>query len=268
MSVQYTGNIEKMRTQLMQPVLYHLELSDQLIEMNALIGKKIELRFENQINCTACGKITKKAFGQGFCYTCFTDSPENSECIVKPELCEGHLGKGRDAQWEFDHHVKEHYVYLALSSGIKVGVTRCTQVPTRWIDQGANAAILFAKTPYRKLAGLIEVALKKYVTDKTNWQVMLKNDVNGDTDLAKEKHRLADLLPPELQRYVLPADDITHIHYPVTTYPEKVTSLSFDKTPVIEGILTGIKGQYLIFEEGQVFNVRNATGYKITLSSK
>jgi hypothetical protein len=259
------GNIKKMRTQLMQPVLYHLELSDQLIEMNALIGKKITLSYLMQINCTVCDKITPKAYGQGFCYTCFQDSPENSECIVKPELCEGHLGKGRDAQWEFDHHVKEHYVYLAYSSGVKVGVTRATQVPTRWIDQGANAAILFAKTPYRKLAGLIEVELKKFVTDKTNWQVMLKNHVNGDTDLVKEKQRLADLLPSELQRYVLPADDITQIHYPVTAYPEKVTSLSFDKTPVIEGVLIGIKGQYLIFEEGQVLNIRNATGYKVAL---
>lgn len=265
MSTQYTGNIEKMQVQLMEPVLYHSELGGQLIEMNALIGKKIKLQFENQINCIVCDKITPKAYGQGFCYTCFTDSPENSDCIVKPELCEGHLGKGRDAQWEYDHHVKEHYVYLALSSGVKVGVTRGTQVPTRWIDQGANAAILFAKTPYRKLAGLIEVELKKYVTDKTNWQAMLKNHVNGETDLEAEKQRLSELLPSNLKLYVIPSNEITHIHYPVTSYPEKVSSLSLDKTPVIEGILTGIKGQYLIFEDGYVFNVRNASGYKISL---
>jgi hypothetical protein len=266
MSTQYTGNIEKMRVQLMEPVLYHWELGGQLIEMNALIGKKIKIQFENQINCIVCGKITPKAYGQGFCYTCFTDSPENSDCIVKPELCEGHLGKGRDAQWEYEHHVKEHYVYLALSSGIKVGVTRGTQVPTRWIDQGANAAILFAKTPYRKLAGLIEVELKKHVTDKTNWQAMLKNHVNGSTDLITEKQKLANYISDNLQSYIFSTNEITTIHYPVTAYPEKVSSLSLDKTPVIESILIGIKGQYLMFEDGQVFNVRNASGYKITLS--
>ncbi|MCX7743627.1 MAG: DUF2797 domain-containing protein [Flavobacteriales bacterium] len=267
MNIHFSGNIKKMRAQLQEPVLYHWELGTQLIEMNTLIGKRIKIQFENQINCTVCGNITPKAYGQGFCYTCFTESPENSECIVKPELCEGHLGKGRDAQWEYEHHVKEHYVYLALSSGVKVGVTRGTQVPTRWIDQGANAAIVFAKTPYRKLAGLIEVELKKYVTDKTNWQAMLKNHVNEDTDLIAEKLQLSELLPSYLKSYLVPSNEITYIHYPVISYPEKVNSLSLDKTPVIDGTLIGIKAQYLIFEGGQVFNIRNSTGYKISLEA-
>lgn len=267
MSNQFIGNIKKMHSQHLQPVLYHLELNE-LINMNALIGKKILIQYENQINCNNCGKITKKAYGQGFCYPCFMESPENSECIVKPELCEGHLGKGRDAQWEFEHHVKEHYVYLANSSGLKVGVTRATQIPTRWIDQGAIEAILFAKTPYRKLAGLIEVELKKHVSDKTNWQIMLKNSLNHVVDLVKEKHRIAEFLPLEFKRYMVHADDVTTISYPVIQYPESVSSLSLEKNPMIEGVLVGIKGQYLIFKEGKVFNLRNATGYKITLTIK
>lgn len=267
MSNQFVGNIKKMHSQLLQPVLYHLELNE-LINMNAMIGKKMIIQYENQINCKVCGSITKKSYGQGFCYSCFIESPENSECIINPELCEGHLGKGRDAQWEFEHHVKEHYVYLANSSGLKVGVTRATQIPTRWIDQGAKEAILFAKTPYRKLAGLMEVELKKHVSDRTNWQNMLKNSLNHDIDLVKEKHRLAEFIPLEFKRYVVHADDVTTISYPVIQYPESVSSLSLEKNPIIESVLVGIKGQYLIFEEGKVLNVRNSTGYKITLTIK
>jgi hypothetical protein len=31
--------------------------------------------------------------------------------------------------------------------------SRETQIPTRWIDQGANQALILAETPYRQLAG-------------------------------------------------------------------------------------------------------------------
>lgn len=260
-----TGNIEKMETSGISPVQYTLPLSEHRVPMNELIGKEIVLKFENRINCVNCGKVTKKAFGQGFCFNCFSDSPENAECIVRPEVCEGHLGKGRDAQWEYDHHVKEHYVYLAQSGGVKVGVTRTTQIPTRWIDQGAAHAIILAKVPYRKLAGLIEVELKKYYADKTNWQQMLKNELYG-IDLVAEREKATQLLPDELRAYVVNDSEVMNIEFPVSQYPAKLQSVSFDKEPEIKGILSGIKGQYLIFADDRVMNVRSQSGYLVSVT--
>lgn len=262
--MQVSGNIEKMKAEGIDPVKYHFRLNEQLIPMNELVGSEIKIQFEHKIHCVSCGKLTKKPYGQGFCYICFSESPDNAECIVRPELCEGHLGKGRDPQWEFDHHVKEHFVYLAQSGGIKVGVTRSSQIPTRWIDQGAVNAILLAKTPYRKLAGMIEVALKNHYSDKTNWQQMLKNDLQN-IDLKIEKNKAAELLSHEFKNYVLKDTEVMHIQYPVQRFPDKIQSLSLDKEPIISGLLSGIKGQYLIFNDGRVFNVRSHSGYQITI---
>src|SRR3972149_10601342 len=172
--MKITGQIIKMRAGLNDPVQYQLPIGDERIDMNALIGKRITLKYNNEIRCISCGRRTKTSFAQGFCYPCFISSPEVSECIIRPELCQAHNGIGRDMEWERKHHLQEHFVYMAHTSGIKVGVTRSTQVPTRWIDQGASEAILFAKTPNRYLAGCIEVCLKKHVSDKTQWQRMLK----------------------------------------------------------------------------------------------
>lgn len=261
----FEGNIEKMDTVGVSPVQYYLQLQDEKILMNDLIGKPIEIKFTGRINCVNCNKLTKKAFGQGFCFDCFSNSAENSDCILRPELCEGHLGKGRDPQWEFDHHVKEHYVYLAESGGIKVGVTRETQIPTRWIDQGAWQAVILAKVPYRKLAGMIEMELKKHMSDKTNWQAMLK-DERLDADLIAEKKKAASLLPDELKMYVTPEDEIVKIEYPLASVFQKINSTNLDKTPTISGTLHGIKAQYLIFDNGDVMNIRSMSGYYITLS--
>lgn len=261
----FEGNIEKMDTVGVSPVQYQLLLNGDTIQMNELIGTNIKLVFTGRINCVNCGKLTKKSFGQGFCYNCFTDSAENSDCILRPELCEGHMGKGRDPQWELSHHVQPHYVYLAESGGVKVGVTRETQVPTRWIDQGAWQAIILAKVPYRKLAGLIEVELKKTMSDKTNWQQMLK-DIRMDADLILEKKKAVGLLPDEFKQYVLTEDEVIRIEYPLVSTPSKINSTNLDKSPTIQGTLHGIKGQYLIFENGDVMNMRSMSGYYITLS--
>jgi hypothetical protein len=43
--------------------------------------------------------------------------------------------------------------------------------------------------------------------------------------------------------------------------------MSFDKTPHISGKLTGIRGQYLYFDENMVINVRRHTGYEIELNA-
>lgn len=258
--MQHTGNLFKMPTEFDSPIKYKLVLGEDEILMNDLLGNKIAINFDGQINCVSCGRLTKKAFGQGFCYPCFANSPDNAECILRPELCVGHLGGGRDPEWELKHHVQPHYVYLALSSGIKVGITRGTQVPTRWIDQGASAAIILAKVPYRRLSGEIEVALKAHYSDKTIWQRMLKDEVL-DADLLVKKAEAKSFLPPELQQYVTDDEEIWNLEFPSLDTPTKVKSVRLEKQPQLEGVLTGIKGQYLILDNQHVFNVRNHAGY-------
>ncbi len=255
--------LKKMRTELDQFVKYTLEDSDQKIVMNDLINSEIKLTFTGKTVCSAC-KNERKIFAQGFCYDCFMNAPESSPCIINPELCEGHLGKGRDLAWEEANHVQPHIVYLAVASGLKVGVTRATQVPTRWIDQGASFAIKVAETPYRQLAGEIEVALKNEFSDKTNWRRMLKNEI-ADYDLEEEKWQIEEMLPNDLSQYMIEDDEITSINYPVEKFPEKVKSVGFDKQPIIEGKLLGIKGQYLILDKDRVLNIRKHTGYEVNL---
>ena len=264
--MEYSGNLSKMRTLHEDTVRYFLTLGEDEVEMNELIGQQINIVFEGQINCKVCGRKIKKTFGEGFCYPDFMNHPLNSPCILRPELCEGHVGIGRDLEWEKEHHVKPHVVYLALSSGVKVGVTREDQVPTRWMDQGASKAVRLAETPYRQLAGNIEVALKAHISDKTHWQKMLKNDIATHLSLSEEKERLIPLIPEELQSYVSSNAELWEFNYPVEEYPVKVKSMKLDKLPEIEGKLKGIKGQYLIFDEGRVMNIRSHTGYFIKLS--
>ena len=258
--MEMRGRILKMKTELKSPVEYHLPMDTQFLGMNQWIGKHIQFRFNGEIYCLDCGVRTKKSFNQGFCYPCFQNSPMSAECIIKPELCKAHLGEGRDMDWEREHHLKDHYVYLAVSSGIKVGITRDTQVPTRWIDQGASYAVPIAKTPNRYLCGMIEVSLKEYLSDRTAWQRMLKNEI-AHVDLTAKRTEIIKLVPDEYQEYLLTKEEILNIECPVNEYPSKVKSLSFDKTPVIEGRLMGIKGQYLLFEDGQVLNMRKHQAY-------
>ena len=270
--MKVSGNIRKMRTELGDVVQYTLPLFDVLKEnewvpMNGFIGNIISIKHNGVINCVVTGKRIKKAYGEGMSYDSFISSPWAVESIIRPELCQAHLGIGlRDLEWEVEKHVKPHYVYLSLTSGIKVGVTRKTQIPTRWIDQGAIKAILLAETPYRQASGLIEVALKEYIADRTNWRNMLKNVFTNTTSLEQEKSRLKQLIPDELRQYYSDDDTVTTIHYPVTKYPEKVTSIKLDKIPEIEKVLVGIKGQYLIFDDNTVMNLRSHAGYHVTIS--
>jgi hypothetical protein len=261
------GILDKMPTSYVNPVQYFLRLGDQEVDMNSLIGKQINMRFTGIIYCTICGKKTRKSFGEGMCYNCFATSPENAECILRPELCLAHEHKGRDVAWEIKHHLQPHYVYLALVNETKVGVTRGTQIPTRWIDQGANKAIILAETPYRQLAGIIEVGLKDHLTDKTNWSKMLRNEFNASIDLLEMKEQMEDILPESLQEYISPNNEILELHYPVLEYPKKVTSIGFDKEPEIKSKLTGIRGQYLILDQGNVINIRRHSGYEIELTA-
>ena len=266
LSMEATGQVFKMKSLLENPVKYILPIGDELVEMNSLIGKKLQFQFDGTILCIRCGRKTKKSFAQGFCFPCMRNAPEAAECIIRPELCLAHEGKGRDPEWEREHHLKEHFVYLAISSGLKVGVTRSDQIPTRWIDQGATRAACIAKTPNRYLAGVIEVALKKHFSDKTDWRKMLKNEII-EADLSKEKARLKGLLPDHLNQYLIegPAT-IQELNFPVSTFPSKVTSIGFDKFPDISGEVIGIKGQYLIFNDERVLNIRKHTGYVLKMN--
>lgn len=250
-----------MRTELAAPVKYTLPIGGEQIDMNALIGKEISMQFNGQINCVSCGKKTKTSFSQGFCYNCLQTAPEASESVLRPELSKAHFGIARDMEWAEKHDMIDHFVYLAVSSVLKVGVTRSHQIPTRWIDQGASYAAKIAKTPNRHIAGVIEVFLKNYFTDKTNWRAMLKNEILRDFDLEAEKERIANLLPKELQQYVVLDNELTEINYPVEQFPVKIKSVGFDKLPEISGKLAGIKGQYLIFDDSRVLNIRKHNGY-------
>ncbi len=260
------GNLLKMNSETGKPVQYSLPLGSGCLPLNLLLGKRITLEFTGQINCIGCGKLTKTSFSQGYCYNCLQTAPETSESVMRPELSKAHLGIARDMAWAREHDLIDHIVYLAASSDLKVGVTRHHQIPVRWIDQGASSAIAIARTPNRHIAGIIEVWLKQFYTDKTNWREMLQNK-NIAVDLEQERDKAIDLLTPELRKYAYRQTSAHAIEYPVLQYPQKVTSLSFDKSPVISGALTGIKGQYLIFDDGQVLNIRKHNGYFIKAQS-
>lgn len=257
------GLLTKMRVNNGSPIQYTLQLNEA-VAMNDLLGQQIRMEWSGRIFCSSCGKQTKSSFGQGFCYKCFMEAPEAAPCIISPELCRAHLGEGRNVEWERTHHDQPHVVYLAQSDAVKVGVTRADQCFTRWIDQGAHASIILAETPNRYTAGLIEVALKEILKDKTNWQRMLKNDINHDIDLVEEKGMAEDALPFDLRDFVSGDDSVHVFEYPVLQFPAKVKSVGFDKTPVVEGKLAGIKGQYLIFEDQSVINMRKHTSYEIS----
>lgn len=269
------GHLRKMNTELVQPVQYTLDLDGQSVCLNPVIGHPLTLRYSGAIHCVECGRKTNKSFSQGFCYPCFKKLASCDSCIVSPEKCHYDEGTCRQPEWGEAHCLQPHYVYLANSSGVKVGITRGTQVPTRWMDQGAVAALPVMKVKTRKISGLVEVAFKAHVADKTSWQKMLKGVAEPVDLVARRDELLAELdgelstLKAELgdDSMELVSDaDVVDIEYPVDTYPEKVKSFNFDKTPEVGGILQGIKGQYLIFDTG-VINIRKFGGYEVELES-
>lgn len=268
------GPLDKMRVKLEATVAYSLPLGEQTVALNPLIGRPIALRHTGNIFCTHCGKATKKSFNQGYCYPCFIKLAQCDLCIMKPETCHYAAGTCREPAWGEQFCMQPHIVYLANSSGIKVGITRQSQIPTRWIDQGAVQALPIFRVPSRHVSGLIEVIIGQHVSDKTSWQQMLKNQVKP-IDLPAERDRLQQLCKPELgaieARFGAEAIEFltdrapVDIHYPVDHYPTKVTSFNLDKNPNVSGVLHGIKGQYLMLDTG-VINIRKFTGYEVEFS--
>jgi hypothetical protein len=269
-----TGQIKKMRAELSaeQPVNYFLPIGQEEISLNPYIGNTLSLRFEQEINCLNCGNRTKKSFSQGFCYPCMRKLAQCDMCIMKPETCHYHEGTCREPEWGEKNCFVPHYVYLSNTSGLKVGITRHTQIPTRWIDQGATQATIIFKVSTRQQSGFVEMAFKDLIADKTNWRTMLKEN-QPDRDLQKEgetlKQNLADSMNSVISNFSADdiesqTNDVTSIEYPVLEFPTKIKSHNFDKNPIVEGTLMGIKGQYLIFDTG-VINIRKFTAYNVSV---
>lgn len=274
--MKVTGNLAKMHTSLVNgEAHYTLPVGDELVPMNELIGKSVQLKYEDEIHCIACGRKTKKSFSQGYCYPCFSKLAQCDMCIVKPETCHYFEGTCREPAWGEQHCMQDHFVYLANSSGIKVGITRGSQIPTRWMDQGATQALPIFKVKNRLISGKIEVVIKQHVADKTDWRRMLKG-IPDAIDLGLRRDELVAECQQEIQQIesecgtdtvnYLDNETQVEIAYPVSEYPSKVASFSFDKKPLVEGSLMGIKGQYLIFDTG-VINIRKFGGYKVSVSA-
>ena len=259
----YQGVLTKMETELAEPIQYYLVFESDFINMNQLLNKRISIQFV-KYQCLNCS-LDKPIFRQGFCKSCFFDIPQAADWIMRPELSTAHLGKeDRNLDYEKKAQLQPHIVYLANSSNVKVGVTRKSQVPTRWIDQGAHEAIEIVEVPNRYLAGITEVALKAHVGDKTNWRKMLKNDIE-DENLIEWRDRLKQYIPDEAKDYYIVNNSETHLEFPVSQYPEKPKSLNLKKTQSYSGKLVGIKGQYLIFEDQTVFNIRSNEGIVVNI---
>jgi len=260
-----------METELDSPVSYYLPLDDERVLLNPCIGKHISLNYREEIHCVACGRKTNKSFSQGYCYPCFQSLARCDMCIMKPETCHYFEGTCREPEWGEEFCLRDHFVYLANSSGIKVGITRGTQIPTRWIDQGATQALPVFRVANRLISGQVEMAIKKHVSDRTDWRKMLKG-ISDSVDLVQKRDELLDLASADIQLILdeVGIENITllqdispvTIEYPVEQYPEKVKSFNFDKTSLVEGVLQGIKGQYLILDTG-VLNIRKFGGYRV-----
>ncbi len=272
--MKYQGHLSKMAISCEGDVAqYCIRLDNQEIPLNEKIGQPIRIEYLAEIHCQGCGRKSNKSFAQGYCYPCFSKLPQCDRCIMSPEKCHYDSGTCRDPKWGDEFCMQDHVVYLANSSGIKVGITRHSQIPTRWLDQGAMQALPIARVATRQLSGLLEVIFKQYVADKTNWRTLLKQDAE-DLDLSVKRDELFELCHEEIDElqgeYGLQAVQLLYdakqenFAYPVTQYPTKVSSFNLDKNPVVEGKLMGIKGQYLLLDGG-VINLRKYTSYHVSI---
>ncbi|WP_284245006.1 DUF2797 domain-containing protein [Thalassotalea insulae] len=266
------GALRKMTAQLDEhgKVKYQLPIGEQQIELNELIGQSLTLTYHQHISCCHCGRKTKKSYSQGFCFPCMQKLAQCDLCIMKPETCHYEQGTCREPEWGETHCFIPHYVYLANTSGLKVGITRHTQIPTRWIDQGATQALPIFKVNTRLQSGLVEIALAEFIADKTNWRAMLKGNAEPIDLVAKSKElvpKIAEKLNDIRLQFGSDAveqlsEEVIALDFPVQQFPSKITSFNFDKTDAVSGTLLGIKGQYLLFDTG-VINIRKFTSYHI-----
>ncbi len=272
---KFSGQLTKMAVTLPADnrAQYAMRLGDEKMPMNELLGQTLTLRYQGEIHCLNCQRLTKKSFSGGFCFPCSQRLAQCDMCFIKPELCHFEQGTCREPDWGQAVCMQDHIVYLANSSGLKVGITRFNQVPTRWVDQGATQALPIFRVRSRYQSGLVEVMFKNHVSDRTDWRKMLKGEAEP-IDLAAERDRLLNECISEIESLqqqfddnsiaILPGEQEQQIIYPVSAYPTKVSSFNFDKTPEVSGVLNGIKGQYLIFDKG-VINMRKFSGYEVEM---
>lgn len=271
MSSTVKGVLSKMQGNNQDIVDYFLPVGEQKVHLNPLIGKPVSLVHTGNIFCCHCGKKTKKSYSQGHCFVCMKKLASCDMCIMKPETCHYAEGTCREPEWAQKNCMVDHYVYLSNTSSLKVGITRHTQIPTRWIDQGATQGLPVIKVKTRQLSGLIEVELAKHIADKTNWRMLLKGD--GDTmNLRQKWQELEPLVKDKIIALknefgensisLLSNSSASELNYPVEQHPSKIVSHNFDKDPEVNGILQGIKGQYLLLNTG-VINIRKFTSYEV-----
>ncbi|MFB6319764.1 DUF2797 domain-containing protein [Saccharicrinis sp. FJH54] len=257
--------LKKLNTEYGNPVRYSIGPDGDCTNLNDLIGSEISLVYKNKIICSWCGKQTNKSFAQGYCYNCFVSCPETEECILRPELCQVQWGEARDLKWAEEHHLQPHVVYISYTSNFKVGVTRKTQMPTRWIDQGAVAAMAVLEVPNRHIAGVVEDFMKQYFSDRTKWSEML-GLVSANPDFTESYALFKSVLPDEFHDDLIANPEVTSILYPYSGVSGNLKNANLEKEVKITGTLAGIKGQYLVFTDGRALNVRKYTGYVIDFS--
>ena len=260
----FSGVLKKMTSIHDNPVRYIIDFDNDLIFLNQIIGKKIKIH-KTGCCCLSCFE-NLQIFANGFCKKCFFESPIAGDWIMKPELSKAHLGiEDRDISYEKKVQLQNHIVYLSKTSGIKVGVTRSNNMSTRWIDQGAIEAVELIEVPNRYLAGAAEVKLKEKFSDKTNWRKMLTSNFE-EADIIKNKKIALDELGSEFEEFFKTDSEVMKFNYQIDKSIDSVKSVSLKKSDDIEGKLIGIKGQYLIFEDSSVFNVRSNEGYVVDIS--
>lgn len=246
------------------PVRYEWQLGETSVVVNDLIGENLHIHFTGLKTCIACGRVVKKLFQNGYCFPCVRTLAECDLCIVKPQDCHFRNGTCRDDNFGLSHCMIPHYVYIAWSSGYKVGLTRKGRQLKRWMDQGATEAVVIAETPTRRAAGELEVAIAQRMNDKTDWRKMLKEENEPDRGILDVREEAIAHLPDSFSHYIFSEpQQVTRIVYP--RQPDtivKLKSLNLDKQPDITGEVKGIKGQYILFEDG-VFNVKKFSGFHV-----
>lgn len=251
--------------QALLPIVREADGEELLEPLNSLVGEDIQLEHDGRIICSACGAPTRRSYADGFCYGCFKRLARCDLCVVSPARCHYADGTCREPEWGEAFCMRPHRVYLANSSGPKVGITSGDSAVGRWLDQGASQGVVVARAPTRHLAGVLEERLARRVADRTDWRALVTRDA-PPADLAALRERLRPAsheLPAGVEW--LEDQPVETLRFPVLRYPRRPVQLELQREPRLRGVLLGIKGQYLLFDHG-VLNVRRHNGFHIRLA--
>lgn len=273
------GTLQKLSVQWGEPARYELLLSAPEtigsgsgtaapgLDVNALLGRVLDIEYLEHIACCHCGRRTRKSFAQGYCYPCFRSLARCDLCVVSPDRCHYAAGTCREPEWGESFCMQPHLVYLANSTGPKVGITRRGAERGRWLDQGATQGLVIMEAPTRHLAGLAEVAVGRYLTDRTDWRALVRGDAEPvDLPLLRDRLRRLDADDPLVDDQVRWAPDYAPLalSYPILRYPSRIRRFRLERDRRVRATLVGVKGQFLLFDQG-VLNVRQHTGFHVRL---